>query len=92
MGDFAKSVDLSDKIAAICKPLISAPEHLSVKMTNDERKEQAYLINCDEADVGKLLGRHGIISDSLRTIVNISLRAYKKKASLTFAAWPDKAN
>lgn len=83
------NVDLSGRIRSICQPLVSHPELVKVQKIQDERQEQTYLINCDEADVGKLLGRHGIISDSLRTIVNIALRSAKKKASLKFEALPE---
>lgn len=78
------SNDLSEEIKTLCLPLISIPEKLSVKRTSDDRKSQSYLILCDKSDLGKLIGRHGSISNSLRALVNISSKAQRKKISLKF--------
>lgn len=80
-------IDMSDKIKEICTPLISKPEALKVCLVSEENKTQSYLIRCDSHDLGKLLGRHGMIADSLRTLVNIALRPVKRKASLKFEAY-----
>lgn len=84
------TIDLSKKLKAICDPLVSKPQLLSVTLVEDNRKTQSYLVELDESDLGKILGRHGIISDSLRTLVNIALRGSKKKASITFEANPER--
>lgn len=77
-------VDLSDRIKNVCSPLVKHPEKLQVSLTGEAARNQTYLIRCDREDMGKLLGRHGMISDSLRTLVNIALRPYRRKASLKF--------
>lgn len=79
-----EKIDLSEDIKKLCIPLISHPESISVTLTQDERKSQSYLILCDNGDIGKLIGRDGAISNSLRAIVNISPKAQRKKISLKF--------
>lgn len=76
--------DLSEDIKAICLPLVSHPDKVAVSLSQNDRRTQAYLIRCEENDMGKLIGRHGLISDSLRAVVNISMRAHRKKISLKF--------
>ncbi len=83
------SIDLTPRILAICTPLVKHPEDLHVTRVSDDRKSQSYLVTCHADDVGKLLGRDGMISDALRTIVNIALRPARKKASIKFEANPE---
>ena len=79
-----EKIDLSEDIKKLCIPLVSHPESISVTLTQDERKSQSYLILCDNGDIGKLIGRDGAISNSLRAIVNVSPKAQRKKISLKF--------
>ncbi len=83
------SVDLSKKLLEICTPLVRHPDSLRVERTSDEKKAQSYLITCRPDDLGRLLGRNGTISDSLRAIVNVALRPVRKKASIIFKANPE---
>lgn len=77
-------IDLSEDIKRLCGPLVSHPENITVTLMQDERKSQSYLILCDSTDLGKLIGRNGDISNSLRALVNVSTRSQRKKISLKF--------
>lgn len=79
-------LDISKDIYNICAPLVSSPELLKVTKISEEKKQQKYLIQSSEKDVGKLIGRNGLISNSIRTLVNISLHSGKKHAVLKFEA------
>ncbi len=82
-------IDLIPDIRSLVEPLVAKPEKLIIKRMdspeNRTRKEQTYLILCDRDDLGKLIGRHGVISDSLRTILNVSIKNLRKKVHLRFA-------
>lgn len=80
------SIDLSKEICELCKALVSKPDLVKVSKINDERSEQKYLVLASEQDIGKLMGRKGIISNSIRTLINVTLHKYKKRASIRFEA------
>lgn len=82
------NLDLTDDIRSLVEPLVSKPEVITIKRLDKEedlgRREQTYLILCEKDDLGKLIGRHGVISDSLRTILNVSVKNRRKKVHLRF--------
>lgn len=78
------TLDLSEDIKNLCLPLISFPDKITVSKTSEDKRTQSYLISCEDTDLGKLIGRHGSISNSLRALANISPKAQRKKISLKF--------
>ena len=42
------------------------------------------IIYCDEKDVGKLIGKKGIVAESIREVVNASAKLNSKKIKLKF--------
>ncbi len=89
------NLDLTGDIRSLIEPLVSKPEVIQIKrMDKPEelgKREQNYLILCEKEDLGKLIGRHGVISDSLRTILNVSIKNMRKKVHLRFESF-DEAN
>ena len=87
------NLDLTGDIRSLIEPLVSKPEAVLIRrMDNPEhlgRKEQNYLILCEKDDLGKLIGRHGVISDSLRTILNVSVKNMRKKVHLRFESFEE---
>ena len=87
------NVDVTDDIRILVEPLVTHPELIQVKRTdkpeNLNKKEQNYLVLCDKEDLGKLIGRHGVISDSIRTLLNVSLKTYRKKIHVRFESLDD---
>ena len=90
-------IDLTQDIRSLVEPLVGNPEKIVIarmdKPENRTKKEQTYLVLCDGEDLGKLIGRHGVISDSLRTLLNVSIKNMRKKVHLRFQTLQDyKAN
>ncbi len=87
------NLDLTDDIRSLVEPLVVNPEALVIKRTdkpeNLHKKEQNYLILCEKDDLGKLIGRHGVISDSIRTLLNVSIKNMRKKVHLRFESFED---
>ncbi|MCH3966218.1 MAG: KH domain-containing protein [Bacilli bacterium] len=81
-------IDLTEDIKSLVEPLVSNADAILVKRTDKPedagKREQNYLILCDKEDLGKLIGRHGIISDSIRTLLNVSMKNDHKKVRLRF--------
>ena len=85
---FYPDIDLTPDITSLIEPLVSKPDSLVIKRLDKEEdrsnRDQHYLILCDKEDVGKVVGRHGIISDSLRTLFNVSNKYGQKRIHLRF--------
>lgn len=94
--EFNTDIDLTEDIRSLVEPLVSNPDAILIqridKPEDRTKKEQNYLILCQKEDLGKLIGRHGIISDSIRTILNVSSKNIKKKVHLRFQASEQNAN
>ena len=88
--DYQASIDLTSDIRLLVEPLVTHPEKIVIKRLDKEvdlyKKEQNYLVLCDKDDLGRLIGRHGVISDSLRTILNVSNKNMRKRIHLRFAS------
>jgi len=72
-------------ILDIITPLVSNPEQLKViPMDQENLYETTYIIYCDESDVGRLIGKKGIVADAIREVVNASAKLNSKKIRLKF--------
>ncbi len=91
--EYGTNLDLTEDIRSLVEPLVSNPEVLTIermdKPENLNKKEQNYLILCEKQDLGKLIGRHGVISDSIRTLLNVSTKNMRKKIHLRFESLED---
>ena len=91
--DTGTNLDLTEDIRTLIEPLVSKPEAIVIKRLDKPedlgRKEQNYLIICEKDDLGKLIGRHGVISDSLRTLLNVSIKNMRKKVHLRFESFEE---
>ena len=76
--DYQADLDLSQDIRSLVEPLVSNPSHIVIER-----------VLCDKEDLGKLIGRHGVISDSIRTILNVSNKNMRKKIHLRFASFEE---
>lgn len=88
--DYQASIDLTSDIRLLVELLVTHPEKIVIKRLDKEedlyKKEQNYLVLCNKDDLGRLIGRHGVISDSLRTILNVSNKNMRKRIHLRFAS------
>lgn len=91
--DYNTDIDLTEDIRSLVEPLVSKPEALMIKRTDKaedlNKKEQNYLILCEKEDLGKLIGRHGVISDSIRTLLNVSVKNLRKRVHLRFESFEE---
>ena len=72
-------------ILDIINPLVSNPEQLKVvPMDQENLYETTYIIYCDEKDVGRLIGKKGIVAEAIREVVNASAKLNSKKIRLKF--------
>jgi len=72
-------------ILDIIAPLVANPDRLKiVPMDQENLYETTYIIYCDEKDVGRLIGKKGIVAEAIREVVNASAKLNSKKIRLKF--------
>ncbi len=72
-------------ILDIITPLVSMPEKLKViPMDQDNLYETTYIVYSDESDIGRLIGKKGIVAEAIREVVNASAKLDSKKIRLKF--------
>lgn len=72
-------------ILDVITPLVSNPDKLKVILMDQENLyETSYVIYCDEKDVGKLIGKKGVVAEAIRNVVNASAKLNSKKIRLKF--------
>ena len=70
-------------ILDVITPLVSEPDKLKVVLMDQENLyETSYVIYCDEKDVGKLIGKKGVVAEAIRDVVNASAKLNSKKIRL----------
>ena len=72
-------------ILDIITPLVEYKDRLKVILMDQENLyETSYVIYCDEKDVGRLIGKKGVVAEAIREIVNARAKLDSKKIKLKF--------
>ena len=72
-------------ILDIIAPLVTNKEQLKViPMDQENLYETTYIIYCDEKDIGRLIGKKGVVAEAIREVVNASAKLNSKKIKLKF--------
>ena len=72
-------------ILDIIAPLVTNKEQLKVSpMDQENLYETTYIVYCDEKDIGRLIGKKGIVAEAIREVVNASAKLNSKKIKLKF--------
>lgn len=72
-------------ILDIITPLVEYKDRLKVILMDQENLyETSYVVYCDEKDVGRLIGKKGVVAEAIREIVNASAKLDSKKIRLKF--------
>ena len=75
-------------ILDVVTPLVDNKEAVLVrKMPNDKEDEMLYLVVADASDLGKLIGKNGIIAKAIREVVSIAAKIDGKKLFVKFEAY-----
>lgn len=70
---------MEDLIAFIAKGLVSDPDAVSVKRTEQE-DEDRYELEVDSEDVGKIIGRQGRTAKAIRAVVGAAAAKQERRA------------
>lgn len=86
-------VDIEQAIRTIVEPLVKDPESILIRRMDSEeelnKKDQHYLVACNQEDISKLIGRHGTIADSIRKIVSVGSREDNVRVHIKFESFDE---
>lgn len=88
------AADYEKIIRSAVEPLVDNPESILIRCMEAPEEIEAtrdvhFLIACPDAELGKLIGRHGSVADSIRTIVNVKARDDHKRVHIKFESFED---
>ena len=86
-------MDYEKIIHAFVDPFIDNPESLMVReMPNDSEKDILILVVANQTDTAKLIGRKGIVADTLREVISIAGKLESKRVHLKFESFDEESN
>ncbi len=86
--------DYEKIIRAAVEPLVDDAESILIRCTDhpesvESSRDVHFLIACPDAELGRLIGRHGSVADSIRTVVNVKARDDHKRVHIKFESFED---
>ena len=75
-------------ILDIVTPLVDNKEAILVRqMPTENEDDMLFLVVADQSDLGKLIGKNGIIAKAIREVVSIGAKIENKKLFVKFEAY-----
>lgn len=83
-------MDYEKIIHALIDPLIEEPKSVLIRiLEEDNGKDIVILIATEKEDTARLIGRRGIIANSLREVVSVAGKTENKHIHLKFESFED---
>lgn len=83
-------MDFEKIIHALIDPLIEEPSSVLIRiLEEDNGKDVVILIATEKEDTARLIGRRGIIANSLREVVSVAGKTENKHIHLKFESFED---
>ena len=83
-------MDYEKIIHALIDPLIEEPSSVLIRiLEEDNGKDVVILIAIEKEDTARLIGRRGIIANSLREVVSVAGKTENKHIHLKFESFED---
>ena len=81
-------MDLEKAIHAIIDPIVDEPESLFIKISESESgKDITVLIASEKEDTARLIGRKGIVANSIRELLSVLGKTNNKRVHITFESF-----
>ena len=83
-------MDYEKIIRALIDPIVEEPKSILVRVSEDENgKDVNILVAAEKADTARLIGKHGIIANSLREILSVAGKSENRRIFLKFESFDD---
>ena len=84
------TMDYEKIIHALIDPIVEEPSSVLIRVTQeDSGKDVSILIVSEKEDTARLIGRRGIIANSLREVVSVAGKSENKHVHLKFESFDE---
>ena len=78
-------MDYEKIIRTLIDPIVEEPKSVLIRVVEDENgKDIDILVASEKEDTARLIGKHGIIANSLREILSVAGRSENRRIFLKF--------
>lgn len=83
-------MDYEKIIRGLIDPIVEEPDSVLVRIIQDENgKDVNILVAAEKEDTARLIGRYGIIANSLREVLSVAGRSENRRIFLKFESFED---
>ena len=77
-------------VRALIDPIVMEPESILIRVVEDENgKDVNILVAAEKEDTARLIGKHGIIANSLREVLSVAGKSENRRIFLKFESFDD---
>ncbi len=83
-------MDYEKIIRALIDPIVEEPKSVLVRiLENDNGKDIDILVVAEKEDTARLIGKHGIIANSLREVLSVAGKSENRRIFLKFESFDE---
>lgn len=83
-------MDYEKIIRALIDPIVEEPKSVLIRIDEDSNgKDVNILVAAEKEDTARLIGRYGIVANSLREIISVAGRSEDRRIFLKFESFDD---
>ncbi|MDY4848907.1 MAG: KH domain-containing protein [Bacilli bacterium] len=82
-------MDYEKIIRTLIDPIIQEPQSVLVRVANESEKDVTIIVACEKEDTARLIGRRGIIANSLREVVSVAGKSENRHVHLKFESFDE---
>ena len=77
-------------VRALIDPIVMEPESILIRVVEDENgKDVNILVAAEKEDTARLIGKHGIIANSLREVLSVAGKSENRRVFLKFESFDE---
>ena len=83
-------MDYEKIIRALIDPIVEEPKSVLIRIDEDSNgKDVNILVAAEKEDIARLIGRYGVVANSLREIISVAGRSEDRRIFLRFESFDD---
>ena len=83
-------MDYEKIVRALIDPIVAEPESVLIRIIEDENgKDVNILFAAEKEDTARLIGKHGIIANSLREVLSVAGKSENRRVFLKFESFDE---
>lgn len=83
-------MDYEKIIRALIDPIVEEPKSVLIRIDEDSNgKDVNILVAAEKEDTARLIGRYGVVANSLREIISVAGRSEDRRIFLKFESFDD---